>query len=47
VPEVGCSVQIRTREYNRTIDHVLQESCSGLDVCPVIRDETRTKCKNI
>ncbi|KAK3737480.1 hypothetical protein QZH41_008363, partial [Actinostola sp. cb2023] len=44
VPDVGCAVQIRTRDYNNSINHVEQESCNGLDVCPVIRDETRTKC---
>ena len=45
VPSVGCAVQIRNREYNKSIIYIEQESCEGLDVCPAIRDETRTKCK--
>ncbi|XP_031570928.1 uncharacterized protein LOC116305210 [Actinia tenebrosa] len=44
VPDVGCAVQIRNREYNKSIIYIEKESCEGLDVCPAIRDETRTKC---
>ncbi|CAH3179044.1 unnamed protein product [Porites lobata] len=44
IPNGGCAVQIRTRDYNKSIEYFERETCDGLDSCPVIREETRTKC---
>ena len=45
IPEVGCAVQMRTRDYNKSIEWIERATCDGLDSCPAIREETRTKCK--
>lgn len=45
IPNGGCAVQIRTRDYNKSIEYFERETCDGLDSCPVTREETRTKCK--
>ncbi|XP_048583076.1 SCO-spondin isoform X3 [Nematostella vectensis] len=44
IPESGCARQIRHREYNNSIIYVQRDTCDGLTSCPVIKDETRTKC---
>lgn len=44
IPEVGCAVQMRTRDYNKSIEWIQRATCEGLDSCPAIREETRTKC---
>lgn len=45
IPDVGCAVQIRTRDYNKSIEWIERAACDGLDSCPAIREEARTKCK--
>ena len=45
IPEVGCGVQVRKRDYNSSLIYVQQENCSKLLSCPKIRDEVQTKCK--
>ena len=45
IPEVGCTVQVRKRDYNNSLIYVQRDSCDGLNSCPKIRDEVRTTCK--
>jgi len=44
IPNGGCAVQIRSRDYNKSIEWIERETCDGLESCPAIREETRTKC---
>ena len=45
VPNGGCAVQIRTRDFNKSIEWIERETCDGLESCPAIREDTRTTCK--
>ncbi len=45
IPDVGCALQMRTRDYNKSEEWIERATCDGLDSCPAIREETRTKCK--
>lgn len=45
VPVGGCAVQMRTREYNKPLDWLERKTCDGLESCPSIKEETRTKCR--
>ncbi|KAJ7387554.1 hypothetical protein OS493_000885 [Desmophyllum pertusum] len=42
LPDVGCADQIRTRDYNKSVEWIERDTCDGLESCPVIREETRT-----
>ncbi|KAL9979967.1 hypothetical protein ACROYT_G008494 [Oculina patagonica] len=44
IPDVGCALQMRTRDYNKSEEWIERATCDGLDSCPAIREETRTKC---
>lgn len=44
VPVGGCAVQMRTRDYNNSLDWIERGTCDGLESCLAIREETRTKC---
>ena len=45
IPNGGCADQIRSRDYNKSIEWIERETCDGLEYCPAIRKETRTKCE--
>ena len=44
VPDFGCGIQVRKREYNDTAVTVLSESCDDYVACPVILEESRPMC---
>ena len=45
IPNGGCAVQIRTRDYNKSLEYIERETCDGLESCPAITEDARTKCK--
>ena len=45
IPDVGCAVQIRTRDFNKSVEWLERATCDDLESCPAIREEARTECK--
>lgn len=44
IPDVGCAVQIRTRDFNKSVEWLERATCDDLESCPAIREEARTEC---
>lgn len=47
IPDVGCAVQIRKRDFNKSLEWIERGTCDGLESCRAIREEARTECKSI
>lgn len=44
IPDVGCAVQIRKRDFNKSLEWIERGTCDGLESCRAIREEARTEC---